>query len=174
MDLFSNLLAALRFTPQEAGYAGKRCLIWLHVISDGLIAISYFVIPVMLFYLLRRRKDLRVNWMFLCFLFFIMAWGATHLMEIWNIWRPVNLLAGVFKGVTAVPSIATAAILFRLMPQAAALPSNESLIEANRALQQRTAELIGSNVKLKQLAAACQRADTELQEAQRLAQVGSW
>ena len=46
------------------------------MISDGLIAISYFSIPLTLLYLVRRRKDLAFNWLFLCFAVFIVACGA--------------------------------------------------------------------------------------------------
>src|ERR1044071_8870003 len=57
-------------------------LIALHVISDSLIALAYFTIPVTLLYLVRRRKDLPFNWMFLSFGGFIIACGSTHIMEI--------------------------------------------------------------------------------------------
>ena len=59
-------------------------MLWLHVGSDALIAIAYCTIPVTLIYFVRRRKDLQFNWMFLCFAIFILACGASHVMEIWK------------------------------------------------------------------------------------------
>ncbi len=35
---------------------------WLHVISDVLIAAAYFTIPITLFWLVRKRRDLPFNW----------------------------------------------------------------------------------------------------------------
>jgi len=36
---------------------GSRIL-WLHVISDGLITLSYYAIPVILIYFIRKNRDL--------------------------------------------------------------------------------------------------------------------
>jgi hypothetical protein len=40
-------------------------LIWPHSISDGLIDIAYFLIPVGLLRLVRSRRDLAYHWLFL-------------------------------------------------------------------------------------------------------------
>jgi hypothetical protein len=42
-------------------------MVWLHVISDGLITLSYYGIPVVLIYFVRKNRDLpfnRIFWMF--------------------------------------------------------------------------------------------------------------
>ncbi len=172
--MITRLFSSSVFLPHGYSYTWDPYVIWLHVISDGLIALSYFSIPLMLLYLVRHRKDLRFNWTFLCFAAFIVACGATHLMEIGNIWHPMFWLAGTIKAVTALASVATVVLLVRLVPQAVALPSNELLSKANEVLQQSTAKLVRFNVELEELAAARKRADAGLREAQRLAEVGSW
>ena len=73
-------------------------MLWLHVVSDGLITLSYYCIPVVLIYFIRKRRDLPFNWIFWMFGSFILACGTTHLMEVWNIWHASYLLAGVTKG----------------------------------------------------------------------------
>jgi PAS domain S-box-containing protein len=171
MNLLSKLFSSAGFMPHGSCYTWDPYVIWLHVISDGLIAISYFSIPLTLIHLVRHRRDMSFNWIFLCFAVFIVACGATHVMEIWNIWRPMYWLAGAIKAVTALASVATAVLLVRLVPTVMALPSNERLREANQALEERTAELIRSNVELERLS---DRGNAELRETQRLAQVGSW
>jgi len=60
----------------------KPGLVWLHVVSDSLIALAYFSIPFTLIHFIRKRRDLPFNWIFVCFGAFILACGATHAMEI--------------------------------------------------------------------------------------------
>ena len=48
---------------------------WLHVISDSLITLSYFCIPLTLLWLLRLRRDLPFNWIFWMFALFIVGLG---------------------------------------------------------------------------------------------------
>jgi light-regulated signal transduction histidine kinase (bacteriophytochrome) len=110
-------------------------ILWLHVSSDTLIVISYYLIPFALVYLVRKRRDLAFDWMFLMFGLFILACGTTHLMAIWNLWHSAYRLEGVVKAITAVVSLPTALLLFRLLPTAVALPSPEQL---RAEIQQRT------------------------------------
>jgi hypothetical protein len=55
------------------------------VLSDLLIALAYFAIPVILVWLIRKRRDLPFSWMFALFGAFIVACGMTHVMEVWNL-----------------------------------------------------------------------------------------
>jgi PAS domain S-box-containing protein len=122
------------FMPHGVCYLWDERLIWLHVIADGLIFISYLSIPITLLYFARRRGDLPFNWMFVCFGTFIVACGLTHAMEIWTLWHPSYWLSGAIKAITAVASVGTAILLVRLVPEALALPSPKSMQEeiANR------------------------------------------
>jgi PAS domain S-box-containing protein len=61
--------------------------------------------------------------MFLLFGTFIVACGATHAIEVWNIWHADYWLAGVLKAITALVSVATAISLTVLMPKAVELPN---------------------------------------------------
>jgi signal transduction histidine kinase len=78
--------------------------------------------------------------MFLLFGLFIVACGATHLMEIWTLWTPNYWLADGIKAVTAAASVPTAILLYMLVPQALALPSTRQLRESNEALEREVAE----------------------------------
>ncbi len=126
-------------------------VIRLHVISDALIAISYYSIPLTLLYFVRKRKDLAFDWMFLCFAIFIVACGTTHLMEIYNIWHPTYWLSGLIKAITAFVSVLTAILLIRLVPQALALPSPEQLRKSNEALQNEIKERMAAARKIESL-----------------------
>ena len=131
---FSKLFEA-KFMPHGHCFLWRPDILWLHVVADGLTAASYFLIPLALIQLARKRKDLAFHWMFLLFGAFILACGTTHLMAIWTLWIPMYRLEGVIKGVTALASVPTALLLVRLLPQALALPSPTQLRNMNLALE---------------------------------------
>jgi hypothetical protein len=94
-----------RFLPHGTCYLWDPKIVWLHVISDGVITLAYYCIPLALIYLVRRRRDLPFNWIFWMFGMFILGCGTTHLMEIWTVWHPTCFLAGVVKAITAVIAV---------------------------------------------------------------------
>lgn len=126
--------ASNMFIPHGHCYLWQRELVGLHILSDSLIALAYYSIPLMLFYFVRKRQDLPFNWIFLLFCSFIVACGTTHLMEIWTLWHPSYWLSGWLKAITAIVSVYTALELVPLVPQALALPSPAQLAASNQAL----------------------------------------
>ncbi|MGB0007380.1 MAG: PAS domain S-box protein [Candidatus Sulfotelmatobacter sp.] len=125
------------FMPHGYCYLWDPWIIWLHVISDGLITLSYYAIPVILVYFIRKNKDLSFNGIFWMFGGFILACGTTHFMEIWNVWHGNYLLAGIVKAATAALSVVTAVSLISLAPKAVSLPG---LLVVNRQLEEQIAE----------------------------------
>lgn len=123
------------FRPHGYCYLWNPGLVWLHVVSDLLIALAYFSIPITLWWFIRKRKDLPFSWMFALFGVFIVACGATHAMEVWNLWHADYWLSGVLKAVTAAASVITAVLLVRLAPQALETPSAAQWIQANAELK---------------------------------------
>jgi hypothetical protein len=57
MEFFKQLLAP-DFMPHGFCYLWDPRIVWLHVISDGLIALSYDCIPIILIYCIRKNRDL--------------------------------------------------------------------------------------------------------------------
>ena len=135
MDFLRQVFGAGEFMPHGYCYIWNPGLVWLHVISDSLIALSYFTIPFTLLRFVRKRRDLPFSWMFVLFGAFIVACGATHVMEVWNLWHAQYWLAGGLKAVTAIASVATAILLVRLVPQALKLPNISEWARANAALE---------------------------------------
>jgi PAS domain S-box-containing protein len=166
VKFLATLFPANDFMPHGYCYLWDKGLVWTHVLSDSLIALAYLSIPVTLVYFIRKRRDVPFNWVFLCFGVFILACGATHAMEVWNLWHADYWLAGAVKVVTALASVSTAILLVPLIPRALALPSPEALrreiaerkraqdaldqanSELERRVRQRTAELIAANEDL--------------------------
>jgi signal transduction histidine kinase/ActR/RegA family two-component response regulator len=134
-ETFVRLFSSTGFMPHGMCYQWQPGILALHVIADSLIALAYLSIPFTLLYFVRRRRDLRFTWMFVCFAVFIVACGTTHLMEIWTVWEPVYWLSGAVKAVTALASVPTAFLLVRLIPTALRLPSPAALQRANSNLE---------------------------------------
>jgi PAS domain S-box-containing protein len=151
MEFLNSLFAFGEFMPHGYCYRWVTSLVWLHLISDALIFIAYMTIPFTLAHIVRRRKDLPFNWIFLCFAVFIVACGLTHAMEVWNLWHAAYWLAGLLKAITAAASIATAVLLVLLVPQALQLPSANDLREANETLRSQGAAVRASELKFRGL-----------------------
>jgi PAS domain S-box-containing protein len=139
MEFFRQLLS-LDFMPHGFCYMWDPRIVWLNVIADGLIALSYYCIPIVIVYFIRKNRNLPFNFIFWMFGTFILACGTTHLMEIWNIWHGNYLIAGVIKAITAAVSLLTALMLIPLVPRAISLPERAHLQETNRNLEREIAE----------------------------------
>ncbi|NJO45916.1 MAG: hypothetical protein HC835_09915 [Oscillatoriales cyanobacterium RM2_1_1] len=103
----AELLAA-SFMPHGMCYLWKPGLVGLHVISDGIIAFSYFSIPIVMLRILGRRGDVPFNSIALLFAAFIVCCGTGHLLDVWTLWHPNYWISGYVRAVTAVVSLGTA------------------------------------------------------------------
>jgi hypothetical protein len=64
MGFWKQLFSSGNFDPHGYCYLWNPGLVWLHAISDSLIAAAYFAIPVVLLLFIRKRRDLPSSWMF--------------------------------------------------------------------------------------------------------------
>ena len=122
--LLSRLFSA-NYLPHRYCYLAQPALVWTNVTMDGLIAASYGLLFLCLFwisYQLSRKQAVRSYlWIFLAFGTFILACGGTHLMEMVTVWWPVYPLSAAVKVVCAAASVLTAILFARASP---ALASN--------------------------------------------------
>ncbi len=121
MNNLNNLLPhgfCIKWTPE---------LLWLYVVSDGLIALAYYSIPITLAYFVWKRRDLHFKWVFLLFSAFILACGTSHVLSIVVLWNPAYWADAIIKALTALISISTSIALVRLLPKALKLPSPAQL-----------------------------------------------
>ena len=152
--------------PHGQCYLWRNDLIYLHAISDALIALAYYSIPLTILYFLRKRQDVPFPTIFLMFGAFILSCGTTHLIEVGTIWQPWYWTAGWIKAITAAVSVATAVALVRIMPQALELPSPGTLRQLNEELEgrvaARTADLTAAKEGLEREVAQRQQAEAEV------------
>lgn len=133
-DIFDTS-ALKQFMPHGMCLLWRTDLLLLHVVSDSLIALSYYSIPIALIYFALKRTDLQFRWILILFGIFILACGSTHLMQIWTIWRPDYIAEGFIKLFTALVSMGTAIALWPLIPLLLKIPSPSTLKQTNLKLQ---------------------------------------
>lgn len=119
-DDISTLLNVNQFIPHGLCFRWDPYLLWTLVISDGLIALSYYSIPLALILAVGKRTNDRIKWIILMFSAFIFACGTTHLVHIITIWYPNYWLDAGVKVATAIISAATAIALWPIARHARA------------------------------------------------------
>lgn len=132
-ELVQNLFSE-SFVPHGHCYLWKPALVWLNVVSDSIIFLAYYSIPLQLLYIVKKRGDIPFDWIFFLFGSFIVACGSGHLMDVWTLWHPTYWLSSLLKSLIAGISISTAIVLVTLIPKILALPSPALITEANQKL----------------------------------------
>ncbi len=135
------------FMPHGHCYFWDPTIMWTHAISDSIIALAYFIIPVSLIKIVRKRNDFTYLWMLILFAIFIFGCGATHVMDVINIWEPFYRIDSAVRVITALASIGTAGMLIYITPKLILFPSaqkwkemNEELRSLNEQLEQKVVD----------------------------------
>jgi PAS domain-containing protein len=127
------------FAPHGMCMMWNQPLIWLHVTTDSLVALSYYSIPAALFLLVRRkRENVPVRPLLILFGMFIAFCGAGHIMDIVSIWHPIYWFKGWWNAGTALTSIVTAIVLIPKVTEFVTMPERTAMLEREkRVLQQK-------------------------------------
>jgi PAS domain S-box-containing protein len=100
----------------------------LNLVSNGIIALSYFSMVMALVYILQKRRDIPFNKIFLLFATFFLFGGVGHGLEIWTLWDPHYWISDWLRLITALVSGATAiALIIKIPDILTALQSGERL-----------------------------------------------
>lgn len=89
---------------------------WLYIVSDLLIWASYFAIPLLLFQIVTKRKDIPFSKILVLFIAFILLCGLTHFLDAVMFWWPAYRLSALLRFVTGIVSIITVAALYKILP----------------------------------------------------------
>jgi PAS domain S-box-containing protein len=129
MQAFIDLFSYKDLIPHGYCLAWSPLLLWLTVISDLLITLAYYSIPLTILYFLYKRKckQSHYNWIGVLFATFILACGTTHLLSTITIWIPLYWLDGFLKAFTALISVATALSMLWVVPRVLSLPTQSQL-----------------------------------------------
>lgn len=161
IDFFARLFSPEGFPPRW--YCGRWTPFhgWLYITSNILIALAYFSIPLMLFYVIKKTKNkLPFQKIFWLFLLFILACGFTHVFDALMFWFPVYRVSAIVLFVTAIISGGAVIGLYKVLPAALKL---KSPIELEGIIEERTKALAINNQSLLKL-------NTELEASQKLSE----
>lgn len=117
MSRFIDTLLTNNFMPHGHCYFWRPDVLWLHVGSNAIIAIAYFVIPIALYTIIKRsQRPIPHKDLLYLFITFITFCGLSHSVEILTTWIPLYQLEGWVKATTASISIITALVLLPKLP----------------------------------------------------------
>jgi signal transduction histidine kinase/DNA-binding response OmpR family regulator len=150
-NFLTNIFSPKFYIPHGHCYLWQTPLVLLHLISDLLIAIAYFSIPLMLLYFVFKRSDIPFQSFFIVFGAFIVFCGTGHLLEIWTLWHPAYWLSGVEQALTAIISCYTAIRMANLLPRFLSLKTPEQLEVLNQELQKEIAEREKAEAQLRRI-----------------------
>lgn len=140
MDILHEILSPDRYPPGVVIYLRQAPLIALQVLSQGLLALSYVVIPLALRRVVRARADLPFRAAFTLFSWFLFACASAEVFGIVTLWVPLYWILGFLKAGAAVLSVLTLAKLLPLLPRMLALKTAEQWRQEHEQLQMRISD----------------------------------
>ena len=126
-DFFSRLFDYTDWPPRW--HCGKWSEFhgWLYIISDLLIWTAYFIIPLLIIKFIKKRHGVKFIKLYFLFAAFILACGATHLLDAMSFWFPVYRLNALVRFITGVISWLTVFYLYKFLPTAFSLKTQQQL-----------------------------------------------
>jgi signal transduction histidine kinase len=121
------------FMPHGTCYLWSPGVLWTNAAADAIIAASYLGIAAALAYVVfANREHIPFHWVVVAFGTFILACGATHIMEVVTLWFPAYWLSTAIKLITATVLAITAASLPFVLPRVTAAIVKARLADANQ------------------------------------------
>lgn len=119
---------------EDEGFWGIQNIMECQRVSDFLIAVAYFSIPIELLYFI-SFSNVPFKWVLVQFIAFIVLCGLTHLLNGWTYYGPhsfqLMLSLTIAKLLTALVSCATAITLLTLIPLLLKLKVRELFLKQN-------------------------------------------
>ncbi|MBU2019167.1 MAG: hypothetical protein KJ941_05935 [Bacteroidetes bacterium] len=144
-DFFSNLLYTGDWPPRWNCGKWTDFHGWLTILSDLMIWLAYFFIPVILIKFTQSKKNLPFLPVFWLFGAFIILCGFTHLMDAVIFWWPAYRFGTLVKLLTSLVSLGTVVALIKYLPlMINFIPKDEEkkeIIDSNKVLQSTITEL---------------------------------
>lgn len=92
---------------------------WMYIISDLMIWLAYFTMPLIIIKYVRRKKAIvKFRRVYMLFAAFILLCGTTHFLDATMFWLPMYRLNALVRFTTGIVSLFTAYSLFKILPDA--------------------------------------------------------
>jgi len=118
-DFFYGLFSTASWPPRWHCGEWSDFHGWLYIISDLMIWLSYFLIPLIIInYLSKKNGALKFNQTYLYFAAFILLCGTTHFIDAMMFWLPMYRLNALIKFATGLASVLTVLHLIKILPAA--------------------------------------------------------
>ena len=152
------------FSAHGEHFAATPVLFWVEVVANIVTFVSYTLIPIVLWYFVKKRKDLGFQWVFIFFGAFIILCGLHHLFHTITFWYPVYGLETVNDTMMAIVSFGTFVSLIPVIPVALKIPSPKQLADVNAKLLSEIESRKKTEAALKQNEGKLQERNAELQK----------
>lgn len=149
-DFAPLLLDRASFMPHGFCLSWNPPLLLLHAVSDLGIGVSYLSIAAAIAVFARKRADLDFPWLSSFFTLVFTLCGLVHISDLAVLWFAEYGVQGVLKTITAVASVATAVVIWRLLPKALSLPTPAALRDMNSKLAAEIEERRQTEFQLRQ------------------------
>lgn len=115
-EIFSSFFIPPFLMPHQPCDPGPASFVGLHLVSDVLIALANYSIPIALLYGVHKQQDSPFYRFFLLCSLSIMSCGTIHLLEVWT-GDAFSWQSGMIKAVIALISLYIASSLIVLIPK---------------------------------------------------------
>ena len=137
--------------------AWMQAVLWPLALGDLLMGLAFLSMPLVLVPLLRRRVDLRFNWVMRLLTAFVLMMGVTHLLNVWTVWQPAYGLLALVKLLGGVVAVATAVLMWPMIPKALRTASVNQLQAAIARLEFEAVERRRAEARLAQMNAELEK-----------------
>ena len=120
------------YMPHGMCYGWEPSILWISILSDLLIAASYFSIPFAILWFIRKKDIRSYRSIYVLFALFIFLCGLSHLFGIVTIFKGLYGYQALIKLATAVVSFITAVVIFNKLPLALTIPTSAELDDAHK------------------------------------------
>ncbi len=128
VDFFRGLFDTDKWPPRW--HCGKWSDFhgWLFIISDLMIWVAYFMIPLIIIqYFNGKKGNIKFSKVYLLFAIFILLCGSTHFIDAMMFWIPMYRFNALIRLATGIVSLLTVYHLIKILPQAFKQKTNSEL-----------------------------------------------
>ncbi len=168
IDTLTTIFDRAGLMPHGVCFAWRPDLVFAHAGADLMITVAYLAIPIALYKLVRARADIQFGWVLYTFAAFILLCGLTHAVNMYVLWEPNYAFQALVKLATAIVSIATAVLVWRILPKLYALPNMSQLLQSNEQLASEAKWHATAKEQLAQRTSELQASNEDLTESNRL------